>query len=160
MKNLLQRYLEWSSENKKKSNPKLQLAALFVVEFFAGFLIYLICVAFLAKNFHPNAELFMTMIKGFDVTVYLAIATGMLGYLKFQNEKNIPLALAALFCLSMAVSSQLLTLIPADIQVGDSFSRRSTIYWPISIMFISLLCITFNLSLLIFRSVENRPAEH
>ena len=101
----------------------------------------------------------MTMIKGLDVSMYLAIATGMLGYLKFKKERNPPLALAALFCLLMAVSSQLVTLIPVDIEVGSDFNRRSAIYWPISLMFISLLCITFNLAVMIFKSVENKPAE-
>ncbi len=101
----------------------------------------------------------MTMIKGLDVSMYLAIATGMLGYLKFKKERNSPLALAALFCLLMAVSSQLVTLIPVDIVVGSDFNRRSAIYWPISLMFISLLCITFNLAVMVFKSVENKTAE-
>lgn len=130
-------------------------------QFIIGLGIFGACVGFLAQHFSPTNEVFMEMVKSFDASTYVAIAMVMIGYIKVRHSKSQSLALAALFCLLMAVSSQLVALMPTDITFGsENFARQTAIYGPISLMFISLYGITFNLAAMVFKSVESESIKH
>lgn len=130
-------------------------------QFIIGLGIFGTCVSFLAQHFSPTNEVFMEMVKSFDASTYVAIAMVMIGYIKIRHSKSHSLALAALFCLLMAVSSQLVALMPTDIAFGsENFARQTAIYGPISLMFISLYGITFNLAVMVFKSVEIETTKH
>lgn len=161
MKNLLKRYLGWRDANRQVEHPKVELASRFLVQCMMGLAVFFACITFLSRHFSPTNEVFMEMVKSFDASTYVAIAMVMIGYIKIRHSKSYPLALSALFCLLMAVSSQLVSLIPTDIEFGPyNFARRTAIYGPISLMFISLYGITYNLATLVFQSVESDQEKH
>lgn len=115
----------------------------------------------LSRYFSPTNEVFMETVKSFDASAYVAIAMVMIGYIKIRQPKSQSLALAALFCLLMAVSSQLVGLMPTDILFdSDSLVHQTFIFGPISLMFTALYGITFNLGAMVFQSVESDKTEH
>ncbi|MDN7131765.1 hypothetical protein JNO04_05270 [Halomonas sp. MC140] len=143
------------------SHPKTELISRFLGQFMIGFGIFGACVSVLSQHFSPTNEVFMEMVKSFDASTYVAIAMVMIGYIKIRHSKSHSLALAALFCLLMAFSSQLVSLLPTDIVFEpDNFTRQTVIYGPISLMFVSLYGITFNLAVMVFKSVEGEAASH
>lgn len=161
MKDLLHRFLNWREANSKKSFPKTDLALMFMGQFIIGLGVFGACISFLAQHFSPTNESFMAMVKSFDASTYVAIAMVMIGYIKIRHSKSYSLALAALFCLLMAVSSQLVALMPTDITFDpDNVARQTAIYGPIALMFISLYGITFNLAVMVFKSVEGEPTQY
>lgn len=134
---------------------------MFMGQFIIGLGVFGACIIFLSQHFSPTNETFMAMVKSFDASTYVAIAMVMVGYIKIRHAKSHSLSLAALFCLLMAASSQLVALMPTDITfVSDNFARQTAIYGPISLMFISLYGITFNLAVMVFKSVESESIKH
>ncbi|MGO2149463.1 hypothetical protein [Halomonas sp.] len=130
-------------------------------QFILGFGLFGACISVLSRHFSPTNEVFMETVKSFDASAYVAIAMVMIGYIKIRQPKSQSLALAALFCLLMAVSSQLVGLMPTDILFdSDSLVHQTFIFGPISLMFTALYGITFNLGAMVFQSVESDKTEH
>lgn len=130
-------------------------------QFILGFGLFGACISVLSRYFSPTNEVFMETVKSFDASAYVAIAMVMIGYIKIRQPKSQSLALAALFCLLMAVSSQLVGLMPTDILFdSDSLVHQTFIFGPISLMFTALYGITFNLGAMVFQSVESDKTEH
>ncbi|MCB8887666.1 hypothetical protein [Vreelandella malpeensis] len=156
MKKLLSRFCEVCEANKRKSHPKTELACRFMLQVIGcGFTVQL-CISLISRHFSPTDAMFMEAIKSFDASAYVAIAMVMIGYIKIRKSRSQHLASAALFCLLMALSSQLVTLIPVDIVFGaDNNMRQTTIFTPITLMFISLCGITYNLTAMVFQSVDS-----
>lgn len=159
MKNPLQLFTGCPKKEGKKDFPKVKLFLIFLVEFFIFFCMFGFFLSVLDGYFSPTDEEMMKMIKSFDIENYVVLSLGVLAYLVIVKERNYIVALIALFCVSMATSSQFLTLIPAEIDIGEVFGRQTIIYFPITCLFASFFGLAFNLVILIFKSVENNPAE-
>ncbi|MEO1852724.1 hypothetical protein [Chromohalobacter sp.] len=156
MKHLLTVIKTYHDKKKNKHmTPKAHLLCALVLQFMYGCVVFMLVIHFLSLNFHPSYEEFLTMVKSFDASTYIGVALAMLGYLKIKNVKNYPIALAASFSLVLAVSSQLITLIPVDINMSDAeFSRQTAVFLPLLMMFVSVFCIAVNLAWAIFQSVD------
>ncbi|MFI2817667.1 hypothetical protein [Vreelandella piezotolerans] len=155
MNNLLNEITAKRDDNLKKSFPKTKFFFVFISELIVFATAFFLSLVVVGEYFSPVDEEMMKMIKSFDSADYVVVAIGMLAYLMIQKERNYYVSLAALFCLCLAVSTQLITLIPADIEIGDVFGRQTFIYLPIAFMFASFFGITFNLIIIIFKSVED-----
>lgn len=156
MRHLLNRFLKWREANKQKSHPKTELFIRFMGQIVICTGLFGACIQVLAHHFSPTNAVFMEVVKSFDASTYVAIAMVMIGYIKIRQPRSQPLALAALFCLLMALSSQLVALIPNDIAFSsDNFTRQTAIFGPITLMFVSLYGITYNLAVMVFQSVES-----
>lgn len=160
MDNLFRKYIIKKIKNLNQSSPKRMLLSFFLLEFLAFTTLYYYSLVVIDMYFSPSTNEMLEMVKKFDAADYVAISLGMIAYLLFKKEKSFLVALTALFCIAMATSSQLFTLIPENVEIGEVFGRRTFVYSPMSLMFISFFGIAFNIVVLIFLSVGNRSAEH
>lgn len=160
MNNLFSKYIFNKINELNKSSPKRMLLSFFLLEFFVFTILYFYSLVAIDKYFSPSTNEMLEMVKKFDAADYVVISLGMIAYLLFKKERSFLVALTALFCIAMATSSQLFTLIPENIEIGEVFGRQSFVYSPMSLMFISFFGIAFNIVVLIFWSVGNRSVEH
>ena len=121
-----------------------------------GLLALQLILTFLSKHFFPTNEQFLTLVKGFEVSPLEGVLSFIIGYVVLQKTQNYTVRLAALFFLILSGSACALSLIPADLVFGpDNVYRQSVVYAPVMLMFVSALCLLYNLVVLVFKSVES-----
>lgn len=95
------------------------------------------------------------MVKGFEISFAEGVLSFICGYVVLQKTQNYTIRLAALFFLILAGSACALSLIPADLAFGpENVYRQSVVFTPVTLMFVSTLCLLYNLAALVFKSVE------
>ncbi len=109
MKGLLQ-YLKrkWRCGKAVDESPTAKLFRIFSTQILACMLLLQIASAYVSFYYSPTDVEFMAQVKELDPSAYVGMAVLMIGYLKITKTMNIPIALAALFSVFMAVSSSLL----------------------------------------------------
>ncbi|WP_092525735.1 hypothetical protein [Onishia taeanensis] len=156
MKGLLQ-FLKRKRRRDKAvdESPAIKLFLIFLIQVLVCIVLLQVAAIYVSFYYSPTDVEFMTQIKELDPSAYVGMAVLMIGYLKITKTMNFPIALAAIFSVFMAVSSQLIALIPADIDIpGGDEPGQAAIFGPVTLLFSSMIGISINLVWAIFQAVE------
>lgn len=158
MNGTLQKFQAWRAANKAKGpNFKVELFICFMGQAVGAMFILQLVLSYLSAGFSPTDEEFLTQIKALDSSTFMAIAMAVVGYMKFKGTQSMLLALTALWSILLAISTQLLSLIPENMEIPslDEWGV-SAIYLPICTVFMSMIGVSVNLTLAVFQMADQR----
>lgn len=158
MKGYLQKFQDWREGNKAKGpHPKVELAIIFMGQGVLAMGVILLVLIYLRAGFSPTDKEFLTQIKELNSTAFMAIAMAVVGYMKFRGTRNRLIALTALWSIVLAISTQLISLIPSDMEIPSLDEPGvGAIFFPIYAVFIAMFCIAINLTLAVFQMTDQR----
>ncbi|MCM2131454.1 hypothetical protein [Larsenimonas rhizosphaerae] len=137
----------------KTRSVKADLIGRFLIQWIFGFVIISVLLEWVGHYYDPSNAEFLGSIKNLRVDVFITLGVGMLALLTFKKDSNISVACAALFSITLALSSAAMQLVPADVRIADDFWGQTLIFLPLTSMLSSLIWMSLNLIWAILKAV-------
>ncbi|WP_445620650.1 hypothetical protein ACUN8C_01695 [Kushneria sp. Sum13] len=142
-----------SKSSMEKTSLKAALGSRFISQWLSGLVVIQLFVGLVSNYYEPSNIEFISSIKSLRVDIFITLGVGMLTLLTFRKGDTLSVACAALFSITLALSSGVMQLIPADVRIPEDFFGQTLIFLPLTSMLSSLICMSLNLIWAVFKAV-------